>query len=83
MDANIELGFHPDQRHYHEAARILHSLGATRIRLLTNNPKKKIELEAFGIDVVEELTLVLPSNPANLNYLKTKRERFNHRIDLV
>lgn len=81
FDANIELGFHPDLRHYHEAARMLHTLGANRIRLLTNNPKKKEELEAFGIEVVEQISLSLPSNPANANYLKTKRERFNHRID--
>jgi 3,4-dihydroxy 2-butanone 4-phosphate synthase/GTP cyclohydrolase II len=83
FDANIELGFLPDSRHYHEAAKMLHSLGATRIRLLTNNPKKKEELEALGIEVVEEVSLSLPSNPSNLNYLKTKRERFNHRIDLL
>jgi 3,4-dihydroxy 2-butanone 4-phosphate synthase/GTP cyclohydrolase II len=82
FDANIALGFHPDPRHYHEAARILHALKAVKVRLLSNNPKKKEELETLGIEVLEEIDLSLPSNPSNQNYLKTKKERFNHRIDI-
>jgi len=83
FDANLELGFHPDPRHYHEAAAILHATGMTRIRLLSNNPNKKTELESLGIEVVEEINLSLPPNPANFDYLKAKRERFHHRIDLL
>ncbi len=82
LDANIELGFHPDLRHYHEAGRILLNLGLTRIRLLTHNPLKVNELKAFGIEVVEVVPLDTAVSAQNKRYLETKRERFHHTLNL-
>lgn len=80
FEANIELGFHPDERRYHEAAKILHTMGVTKVRLLTNNPKKIEELERFGIHVVERIPIETVYNPQNKRYLQTKRERFQHSL---
>lgn len=82
LDANLELGFHPDLRHYHEAGKILLELGIKRIRLLTNNPQKSLELKQFGIEVVEQIPLSVPQVPENAKYLKTKRDRFHHTLTL-
>ncbi len=82
LDANLELGFHADERRYHEAAKILHSLGINKIRLLTNNPHKIEELERLGIQVVERIPLETQYNPENQRYLRTKRERFQHSLNI-
>ena len=80
IEANLELGFHPDLRHYHEAAKILLELGLRKIRLLTNNPEKTAALSRFGIEVVEQVPLETPVVPENRKYLETKREKFHHAL---
>ena len=83
FDANVELGFEPDSRHYHDAAKILRSMGLKKIRLMTNNLKKVEELKQFGIDVVERVSIETKVLPTNQVYLKTKREKFNHQLGNV
>ncbi len=78
VDANIELGFQPDERDYGVGASILREVGIKNMRLITNNPKKMIGLEGYGLHVVENVPLVIPPNPFNLQYLKTKHERMGH-----
>lgn len=80
VDANISLGEPVDAREYDLAAAILEDLGAGTIRLLTNNPTKVQGLEARGIVVTERLPLVVPSNPHNEDYLKTKKDRMAHNL---
>ena len=82
VDANLDLGFHADSRHYHEAAKILFMMGITRIRLLTNNPRKTEELKQLGIEIVEQVSFQTPVHPENERYLKTKQERFQHSLSL-
>ncbi len=81
VDANTMLGFAADPREYQDAAKMLQSLGLTKIRLLTNNPKKVDELRSFGIDIVERVALETPVLPENQKYLMTKRERFLHQFE--
>jgi GTP cyclohydrolase II len=78
VDANLHLGFAPDQRNYAAAARILELLGLKSLRLLTNNPAKLAGLEAEGIRVIGRLPLVIEANTHNDRYLKTKQERMDH-----
>jgi 3,4-dihydroxy 2-butanone 4-phosphate synthase/GTP cyclohydrolase II len=78
VDANTALGLPIDSRVYDVAAAILGDLGVKRVLLLTNNPAKQRGLEAAGLDVVERVPLVVPSNPLNAGYLQTKRERLGH-----
>jgi 3,4-dihydroxy 2-butanone 4-phosphate synthase/GTP cyclohydrolase II len=80
LEANLALGFHADQRRYHEAVTILKMMNWTRVRLMTNNPEKVRELESFGIEVVERVPVITDAHPANSKYLETKREKFNHWI---
>lgn len=81
-DANIALGFAPDERDYTFSAEILKSLGIYNIRLLTNNPEKVSSLEKSGVKVVEQIPLQISPLKENINYLKTKQEKFNHRLSL-
>lgn len=81
-DANIELGFAADERHYDFAKSVLDYLGVEKIRLLTNNPDKVQQLEAAGISVTERLPLQIPARQENITYLKTKKEKFQHDIQL-
>jgi len=78
VEANLALGFASDLRDYGVGAQILAELGLHKIRLLTNNPKKVIGLEGYGLKVVEVVPIVAPPNPYNRNYLKTKREKMGH-----
>lgn len=78
VDANIELGFHADERDYGIGAQILADLGLKQIRLMTNNPTKRIGLEAYGLSIVEIVPIVAPVTPYNQHYLRTKRERLGH-----
>jgi 3,4-dihydroxy 2-butanone 4-phosphate synthase/GTP cyclohydrolase II len=78
IDANTALGFESDLRDYSVAAHILKSLGVKSLRLLSNNPEKAKTLKALGLDVVEEIPLVVKSNPFNAAYLATKRDRMGH-----
>nr|WP_255552570.1 GTP cyclohydrolase II [Lactobacillus sp. Sy-1] len=80
VDANLELGFEADERNYDVAAKILKFFGWDQVKLLTNNPEKDSQLEADGIQIVERLPLIVNVYPENKNYLKTKRERFNHAL---
>ena len=80
VDANIRLGFPVEARDFAIAARMLHLLGRTTIRLMTNNPEKVARLKAEGIDVAERLALALPANPHNALYLATKRDRTGHQL---
>ncbi len=80
IEANEKLGFGSDLRDYGMGAQILYDLGIRRIRLLTNNPKKVIGLEGYGLEIVEQLPISLPSNPHNEKYLETKRTRMGHTL---
>jgi len=78
VEANISLGFPPDLRDYGIGAQILADLGLHKIRLLTNNPKKVIGLEGYGLKVVETIPIITKPNPYNINYLKTKQKKLGH-----
>jgi 3,4-dihydroxy 2-butanone 4-phosphate synthase/GTP cyclohydrolase II len=80
VEANIELGFHPDLRDYGIGAQILRDLGVRKMKLLTNNPVKIIGLKGYGLEVVERVPIEIPSNPKNENYLMTKRDKLGHLI---
>jgi 3,4-dihydroxy 2-butanone 4-phosphate synthase/GTP cyclohydrolase II len=82
VEANRHLGFQADLRHYGLGAQILKHLGVTRIRLLTNNPKKIVGLDGYGLEVVERVPIEVPSTPFNLSYLTTKRDKLGHKLEL-
>ena len=80
VEANIKLGFKMDERDYGVGAQILRNLGATKLKLLTNNPKKRTGLIAYGIEIVENIAIKACINKHNEKYLKTKKEKMNHKI---
>jgi GTP cyclohydrolase II len=80
VDANVALGLPVDRREYASAAAILRHLGVRRVRLLTNNPLKHTALERHGVSVVERVPLMVPPNPANHQYLRTKASRMGHLL---
>ncbi|WAC18588.1 bifunctional 3,4-dihydroxy-2-butanone-4-phosphate synthase/GTP cyclohydrolase II [Luteolibacter sp. SL250] len=80
IEANEKLGFGSDLRDYGMGAQILHDLGVRKIRLMTNNPKKVVGLEGYGLEIVEQMPISLPSNPHNHKYLETKRTRMGHTL---
>jgi 3,4-dihydroxy 2-butanone 4-phosphate synthase/GTP cyclohydrolase II len=80
LDANTALGFPADGREYAAAAAILDDLGLRAVRLLTNNPDKITQLERHGIEVIERVPIVTGAAPANLAYLRAKRDRMGHLI---
>jgi 3,4-dihydroxy 2-butanone 4-phosphate synthase/GTP cyclohydrolase II len=82
VDANLHLGFRPDERDYGVGAQILRNLGITKMILLTNNPVKRVGLEAFGLEVIKTIPLEIKSNPYNERYLKTKRDKLGHNLKL-
>ena len=81
VDANIELGFAPDPRQYGVGAQILVDLGLKKLRLLTNNPMKRVGLESFGLELVERVPILTPVHEENRRYLKTKLDRMGHFLD--
>ena len=83
VEANLKLGFPMDLRRYGVGAQILRDLGVRRFRLLTNNPKKVVGLEGFGLELVEQISLAAPVNAENRFYLKTKAEKMGHSIDVA
>ncbi len=83
VEANQKLGFKPDQRDYGIGAQILVSLGATKLRLITNNPRKFVGLSGYGLEIVERVPLEVPPNKNNLKYLKTKKEKMGHILEMV
>lgn len=82
VEANLALGFAPDLRDYGIGAQILADLGLHKIRLLTNDPKKVVGLESYGLKIVEIVPLIISPNPINVNYLKTKQEKLGHLLDI-
>lgn len=80
VEANIELGFKPDLRDYGIGAQILSDLGVSKMRLITNNPNKRIGLEGYGLEIVERIPIRVGLNEHNLIYLKTKKERMGHDL---
>jgi len=80
IDANIHLGFKADERDYGVGAQILRNLGVTKMRLLTNNPVKRVGIEGFGLEVVDTLPIEIEPNEHNQRYLKTKRDRMGHHL---
>ena len=81
VEANEKLGFPPDPRDYGVGAQILADLGLKRIRLLTNNPRKRVGLESYGIQIVERVPLEITPNPMNRRYLETKRTKLGHLLN--
>ncbi len=82
VEANLSLGFAPDLRDYGIGAQILAELGLHQIRLLTNNPKKVIGLESYGLEVVETVPLIIPPNPHNRRYLEIKQKKMGHLLEI-
>jgi len=78
VDANVKLGYKMDERDYGIGAQILSDLGARKIRLITNNPSKRVGLEAYGIEITERVPMAIQANRYNIEYLKTKRLRMGH-----
>ncbi len=81
VDANKKLGFEDDERDYGVGAQILHELGVRKMRLLTNNPIKRIGLEGYGLEVFENVSIEVEPNPHNEFYMKTKKEKMGHNLE--
>ena len=82
VDANVHLGFKPDERDYGCGAQMLRHLNVHKMRLLTNNPVKRVGLEAYGLEIVENVPIEISPNVYNERYLKTKRDRMGHTLHL-
>ena len=80
VDANIHLGFRPDEREYGVGAQILREMGVGKLRLITNNPVKRVGLESYGLEIVENVPIVVEPNEYNRRYLETKRTRMGHKL---
>jgi 3,4-dihydroxy 2-butanone 4-phosphate synthase/GTP cyclohydrolase II len=80
VEANTVLGFKPDLREYGIGAQILVDLGVSKVRLLTNNPRKIIGLEGYGIDIIERIPIHVGINEYNIKYIRTKRDKLGHLI---
>jgi 3,4-dihydroxy 2-butanone 4-phosphate synthase/GTP cyclohydrolase II len=83
VEANQKLGFKADQRDYGIGAQILVSLGVNKIRLLTNNPRKFVGLAGYGLEIMERVSIEITPNKANIKYLKTKKEKMGHILEMV
>ena len=82
VDANVMLGFRPDERDYGIGAQILRHLKANKIKLISNNPVKRIGLEGYGIEIVEAVPILTEANTHNRDYLRTKQERMGHQLKM-
>ncbi|MBP5724884.1 MAG: bifunctional 3,4-dihydroxy-2-butanone-4-phosphate synthase/GTP cyclohydrolase II [Bacteroidales bacterium] len=82
VDANLRLGFAADERDYGVGATILHEMGVSKIRLMTNNPKKRVGLEGYGLKIVENVPIEIPVNQFNEYYMQTKKEKMGHVLHL-
>jgi 3,4-dihydroxy 2-butanone 4-phosphate synthase/GTP cyclohydrolase II len=82
VEANLSLGFKADLRDYGIGAQILADLGLHKIRLLTNNPKKVVGMEGYGLKVVETMPIIIPTNPHNRHYLETKQKKLGHLLEV-
>lgn len=83
VEANVHLGFDPDERDYGIGAQIVRTMGAQKLRLMTNNPVKRIGLESYGIEIVETVPLEIAPNPYNERYMETKKHKMHHDLHLV
>ncbi|HEX2394454.1 MAG TPA: bifunctional 3,4-dihydroxy-2-butanone-4-phosphate synthase/GTP cyclohydrolase II [Bacteroidales bacterium] len=83
VEANLDLGFEEDERDYGVGASILRELGLGKVRLITNNPVKRAGLEGYGISIVDNIPLCIPPNEHNHFYLKTKKNKMGHLLDLL
>ena len=82
VEANLKLGFKPDLRDYGIGAQILADLGVRKMRILTNNPKKIIGLEGYGLEVMEQVPIIIEPCATNIRYLRTKKEKLGHLLDI-
>ena len=82
LEANLALGFEGDQREYYIGAQILRALGVRTMRLLTNNPDKIYQLEDFGLQICERVPIQVPETAHDHGYLKTKKEKMGHLLDI-
>ena len=82
VDANLHLGYDSDERDYGVGAQILNLIGVRKMRLMTNNPVKRVGLEAYGLEIVESIPIETTPNPFNETYLRTKQERMGHALHL-
>jgi 3,4-dihydroxy 2-butanone 4-phosphate synthase / GTP cyclohydrolase II len=80
VEANLQLGFDMDNRDYGIGAQILHELGLSKIKLITNNPKKRVGLMGYGLEIVENVPIEIAPNLHNEKYLATKRDKLGHNI---
>jgi len=83
IEANIELGFKPDQRDYGIGAQILRSLGLKKLRIITNNPSKYIALAGYGLEIVERVPIEVGFHKENIEYMKTKKEKMGHLLEKI
>lgn len=83
VEANMHLGFRPDERDYGVGAQILREMGAHKLRLMTNNPVKRVGLESYGIQIVENVPIEIAPNRWNERYMRTKKEKMHHNLKLV
>ena len=83
VEANVHLGFRPDERDYGVGAQILRKMGAHKLRLMTNNPVKRVGLESYGIEIVENVPIEIAPNRWNERYMRTKKEKMHHDLKLV
>jgi 3,4-dihydroxy 2-butanone 4-phosphate synthase/GTP cyclohydrolase II len=81
VEANLELGFPMDDRDYGVGAQILRDLELSKIKLITNNPKKRAGLIGYGLEIVDSVGIEIPSNPYNERYLLTKRDKMGHNLN--
>ena len=83
VEANVELGFQPDQRDYGVGAQILRDLGVSKIKLMSNNPKKRTGLISYGLEIVENVSIEIESNKHNIQYLQTKKDKLGHTLKMT
>ena len=83
VEANVHLGFRPDERDYGVGAQILREMGAYKLKLMTNNPVKRVGLESYGIEIVENIPIEIKPNRWNEKYMRTKKEKMHHNLKFV
>ena len=83
VEANVHLGFRPDERDYGVGAQILREMGALKLRLMTNNPVKRVGLESYGIQIIENVPIEIKPNKWNERYMRTKKDKMHHDLKLV